>query len=97
MQPWNGTLTLLDVCSTSAGIPPRKTCCKLTGCSLGRDISLLASSSTWTAKALRGRQSEKKGPTQVQKCTKITFKKAAGVTLTCRGASQCAASAPYRR
>lgn len=59
MQPWNGTLTLLDVRSTSAGIPPRKTCCKLTGWSLGRDVSLLASSSTWTAKDLRGRPSAK--------------------------------------
>lgn len=58
-QPWNGTLTLLDVRSTSAGIPPRKTCCKLTGWSLGRDVSLLASSSTWTAKDLRGSSKHK--------------------------------------
>lgn len=52
MHPWNGTLTLLDVCSTSAGIPPRKMCCKLTGWLLGSADSFLASSSTWTAKDL---------------------------------------------
>lgn len=52
IHPWNGTLALLDVCSTSAGIPPRKIRCSLTGWSLGSAVSLLASSSTWTAKDL---------------------------------------------
>lgn len=52
IHPSNGTLALLDVCSTATGIPPRKTRCKAIGWSLGRVASLLASSSTWTANDL---------------------------------------------
>ncbi|TNN29324.1 hypothetical protein EYF80_060528 [Liparis tanakae] len=52
MHPWNGTLALLELCSTAAGIPPRKMRCKLTGWSLGSAASRLASSSTWTARDL---------------------------------------------
>lgn len=95
MQPWNGTFTLLDVRSTSEGIPPRKTCCKLTGWSLGRDVSLLASSSTWTAKDLREQRATKSLP-QIQIFTKTEFKEAWSVKLTCQGASRCAVCAPYR-
>lgn len=52
MHPLKGMLALLEVCSTSAGIPPRKIRCKFNGWSLGSTPCILASSSTWTAKDL---------------------------------------------
>lgn len=52
MHPLKGMLALLEVCSTSAGIPPRKIRCKFSGWSLGSIPCILASSSTWTAKDL---------------------------------------------
>lgn len=52
MHPLKGMLALLEVCSTSAGIPPRKIRCKFNGWSLGSIPCILASSSTWTAKDL---------------------------------------------
>lgn len=52
MHPLNGMLALLEVCSTSAGIPPRKIRCKFNGWSLGSKPFILASSSTWITKDL---------------------------------------------
>lgn len=62
IHPWNGTLALLDVRSTSAGIPPRKMRCKFIGWSLGSVATLFGSSSTWTAKDL-----------ETNTCTQLVF------------------------
>lgn len=71
IHPWNGTLTLLDVCSTSAGIPPRKSRCRFTDWSLGSAASLLASSSTWTAKDLRGTKKKRHSRVWKHCCTAL--------------------------
>lgn len=95
IQPWNGTLALLDVCSTSAGIPPRKTRCKGTGWSLARAASLLTSSSTWTASSLKNRWNA-----QLLMNWHIFYRKVTILTdthtPTCQAASRCAASALCR-